>query len=1336
MKPVLAWLALGFLVLAGTFWQSIGRAYEFQALPTPGPTSSPASTEKQLAWESLEGPYERVAYALALVRAGSSMTLYAGTWGHGLYRSSDRGNTWSNVKDKPSLIKTLAVLPSSNQVLYAGSYKEGLYQSNDGGAQWKQLGYTGDIAFVSSNPDHPNRSNYFVESLLVFADQGQEKILVGTHNGVWASGALSNTWTQLKSGFEDTDAAYEVQALARDPLGGLYAGTSAGLYTSLNGGEGWTFVGPPQDAPSGAREILALAVVTNTTNPTGTLFVGTRGAGIYTLEVASGVWPTRAITLPGDSRAQTIQALLSAPGGVIYAGTVDHGVFESSDSGQTWRQRVTGLPGGSRSILALARDPVDGTLYAGTYGDGVYRLGPGSEEWEPAKGKPPNQELPVDFPVQKMVFVGSEAHLLLAGLQVGGLYSNTNRQGTTPTWARLPTALPIGEARNVSGLVTGDVDRKTIIASTGTGIFRSTDAGVTWRHLTSTHGLPAEDMPAVGLAQGRQKDILYAAMVLAQGRTSINYFYRSNDGGATWKSALGNLTQTLSSQVTCLAVGPDDSTVFVAQQRGQVSVTRDAGKTWKPLAPISNTAILELGWSQRSGWDVFLFGGQQRMLYARTANGLYVSYDLGESWQLRMRGAYTALLTDPDRPHIVYAASPASALILGVASSVKLTPDLWISYDGGETWRWAGSVRDSITTLALDPAHRDELYAGTESNGVLHAPLPPVPTRPLTTQAEIFRAALVILAVAALVVCLYIVATGLSLGRACGVPARAWPELARLRVRHSDEASQVYSSRTRLAALERIVLALAPKGGFNTETLRQRLESADVSTTFNKIESALNSLLDYGLLRRAGGDYQLKWPLLGQIARVRFWETATERTELVQEIRSESDLRTNTRAFFEQMEFQVSSWGLGLRVTSKWTEYALLGADKGIYVHLHAGPTVNADHIQQVRSSAGQAYEEQLKGRIAILIVSGALDEGACQAVVSLRRQEDFRIVLLSHNGLRQATDPVTAQQVFKQSLRRALGNQDLFQVTASPLDALDFFGRERELDELAQACRTEKVIRVIGMPGVGKTSLVHRLLDQWPKAVVAWAGPTPNLYADIRQRWSVDARIKFPQWEPPHLEQPAPEQIQADLIALSASLASYDAGANLVIVLDGLEDESEWETMRALEQAIRQVEGIRMIEISNTWPQSADSIPVWPLLPFKETNCARLISSLALQMELTLDVAGVRLARDSGGHPLILRQLASLAVGQAKGGVEPVTAEHVERAVAQYASRHVATLEKLWKSLAEGEQQIVRFVLDTQSLPLGDLPERLEKLGWLTQVSGKWQVFSPVVEQWVKARE
>jgi len=163
--------------------------------------------------------------------------------------------------------------------------------------------------------------------------------------------------------------------------------------------------------PSTAREILSLAVITDAINYTGTLLIGTRGAGIYTLDIASGIWPTNTIKFPGDSRAQTIQVLLSASDGTgtAYAGTVDHGAFVIRDGGQVLEPKVNGLPWTSRSILALARDPADGTVYAGTYGDGVYKLSRGSAEWEPAKGTPPRQELPVDFSVQKVAFVGRTA---------------------------------------------------------------------------------------------------------------------------------------------------------------------------------------------------------------------------------------------------------------------------------------------------------------------------------------------------------------------------------------------------------------------------------------------------------------------------------------------------------------------------------------------------------------------------------------------------------------------------------------------------------------------------------------------------------------------------------------------------------------------------------------------------------------------------------------------------------------------------------------------------------------------------------------------------------------
>lgn len=1344
-----------------------------------------------------EGTYFEVGKYVRVLAAISTTNhiLYAGTYGQGLYRSVDNGRQWEQLGTKSSFTELAS--PARNPL-----YVESLLIHSDIQYNWIGSAFfqTGDLkdpaSLVTKLRDAPDPLSHYLQqqfspytrqlvdgyktgaaseelkaALIVelnrllygrlydeqrfaqvaLSDQARQLIqqnpsgddlaqlnrlllaesyprelstrqtvFVGTHKGVWAASALEDEWTPLKNGFAVTDDAYNVQALTHNAVGWLYAGTLDGLYMSQDGGKKWERIGPPDGYPSPARRILSLAVVTDTTNTTGTVLVGTQGAGLYSLGISARIWITSSTSFPADRRAQTIQALLAAPNGIVYAGTVDFGVFASRDGGQTWQQWRDGLPSNSRSILSLALDPASGTLYAGTYGDGVYRLDQDKQQWEPANGRARNSALPVDFAVQKLGFAGQHSEYLLAGIQVGGLYSYTLRPSGS-RWDRLPAALPIGRARDVVGLAVSGARREKVVVAAGTGIFSSTNLSriQSWEHLTATHGLPAGDVSPVALAQGRDANTLYA--VLAGGA----YVYRSADGGTSWQSARGDLTLTQTLQITCLAVGPNDSTVFAGHKGGQLSITRNAGQVWNRLSPIEDALeVRELTWTDRSLWDVFWYAGPSRTLYARTEDGLYASYDVGQSWRPRMRGDFFALLADPHLPETVYAVSK------GIVVGGKGQSDLWVSHDSGETWTRAGQLSFSVTTLAADPEQVNVLYAGTDNDGIYQIVVSPY-VRQLSRGA-LAQVGLVVL-LAAVTVYVW------NLTRPYKLPPSQWVPFVYLKIRRKtwlDLAGEYY---TRLTALERLSLALTPQEWFDARLAHQTLVANGATATLPQVESALNSLFRYGLLRYAEDKYELVSALLRQIARVRFWDDEQKRMELLEEIHRTSDLLAHARSFFQLAGFDVSSQGTGLRITPVRPEYALLGADKGIYVHLHTGPTVNADHIKQTKSNAGRAYEEKLAGRVAILIVSGPPDDEAYRELISLRKTESFYLVMLSYSGLRQATDVVAAQQIFKQSVRRTLGNQDLFQVATAPLDMLDFFGCERKLDELAEACRAERTIQVVGMTGVGKTSLVRQMLDRWPNVVVAWASSAPDLYADIRQKWSTDARDKFPQWEPPRFEplagQPVPEQIQADLIALRESLVSHDAGASLVVVLDELKDESASEEARMLERAVEQVDSISLIEILAAWPERADSGPVWPLRPFEATDSARLISSLALQMELMLDdAARDRLVRDSGGHPLILRQLASLAVGQAKGGVERITAEHVERATAQYVSRPSATLERLWNSLTKGERQVIRFVISTQSLPSGEVPERLAKLGWLMQTDGNWQLFSPVLARWLEA--
>jgi photosystem II stability/assembly factor-like uncharacterized protein len=85
---------------------------------------------------------------LSIVSAGegNDQVTYAAVYGHGLYRSLDRGKTWSLVSANPYppdvtpgedlFLMSLAVNPFFPQYIYAGYFQAGIAISEDGGLTW------------------------------------------------------------------------------------------------------------------------------------------------------------------------------------------------------------------------------------------------------------------------------------------------------------------------------------------------------------------------------------------------------------------------------------------------------------------------------------------------------------------------------------------------------------------------------------------------------------------------------------------------------------------------------------------------------------------------------------------------------------------------------------------------------------------------------------------------------------------------------------------------------------------------------------------------------------------------------------------------------------------------------------------------------------------------------------------------------------------------------------------------------------------------------------------------------------------------------------------------
>jgi len=249
------------------------------------------------------------------------------------------------------------------------------------------------------------------------------------------SASASAQWLQV---FGPTGG--DVEALASDAAGHIYAGTDTGVYFSNDNGWHWTL----KDSGLLDSEIFSLAIT-----PGGMVLAGTEGGGIFRSTDSGDMWEASNSGLPDGSNilslasdrngnifaghstegvfyssddgthwiarnagmeSQIIFSLAIAPIGTIYAGAGSY-IFSSTDSGQHWDTSLT-LPGGDE-VLALAADS-SGDVFAGTLDRFRYRLLAGSGTWENIS---PNFSSS-DFQVHALATFGSSVFLGLFGAGV------------------------------------------------------------------------------------------------------------------------------------------------------------------------------------------------------------------------------------------------------------------------------------------------------------------------------------------------------------------------------------------------------------------------------------------------------------------------------------------------------------------------------------------------------------------------------------------------------------------------------------------------------------------------------------------------------------------------------------------------------------------------------------------------------------------------------------------------------------------------------------------------------------------------------------------------------
>lgn len=457
----------------------------------------------------------------------------------GVYLSADSGQTWKRISPVENRelrpVVSLAFHPQDANVIYAGTTHLP-WKTIDGGQHWQSI-HSGmlddsDVFSIVVDPKNP------------------EIVLSSACSGAYRSTSAGTLWARMPT----PHGAFRTYFVALSPANAIFAGTTLGLFRSLDAGKTWLKVtsDPVKSIAFEGTKILMASL------RGGVLTSGDGGATVHAVN---------------EGFSNVSLDALTAAGNVLYASSAYEGLFRSQDFGSTWTHSLTTgniihiaarqanpnvvfaagrdsffgskdggktwsrqLPPPGHSTMALIASD-DGSLLAGT-GAGLFRK-TGATAWVPVKSA-----------ARRVQTIESSGHgrLAMVADRRAFLSDNAGR-----AWSVCGEAPPGAEWYGLSISVSGG----SVLAATSHGLLRSTDHCATWK------------MVREGLEAGTVSNVLFHPTRAAEAYSSqYGKILRSLDGGEHWKPLDDRGRDGLYPAALLISPGRPDRLVAMFPRRG------------------------------------------------------------------------------------------------------------------------------------------------------------------------------------------------------------------------------------------------------------------------------------------------------------------------------------------------------------------------------------------------------------------------------------------------------------------------------------------------------------------------------------------------------------------------------------------------------------------------------------------------------------------------------------------------------------------------------------------------------------------------------------------------
>jgi photosystem II stability/assembly factor-like uncharacterized protein len=419
----------------------------------------------------------------------------------------------------------------------------------------------------------------------------------------------------------------------------------------------------------------------------------------------------------GPFRAGRTVGASGVPGrpNVYYVGVNNGGVWKTDDYGRTWTPIFDDQPTGSIGTLAVAPSNPD-IIYVGSgeglqrpdlsVGDGIYKSTDGGKTWEHLGLRDGQQigAILVDPKNPERLFVAVLGHPYGPN-QERGVYRSTDGGRT------FDKVLYKDENTGAIGLAFDPKNSKTVYATLwaarqgpwengqwqgpGSGLFKSTDGGSTWKQLTK--GLPTfeQGLGRIGIAVAPSDPKRLYANVDAS--PQFGGVYRSDDAGESWQRVNDEVrVWGRGSDFAEVKVDPRDPDIVYSANTSTYRST-DGGHTYHAWKGAPGGDDYHTIWINPENPEIILLASDQGATL--TVNGGRT----WSSWYNQPTAQFYHVSTDNQFPYWVYGGQQESGSV-GTASRGD---------NGAITFRdWRTVGAEEYGYIAPDPLNPNLIYGG------------------------------------------------------------------------------------------------------------------------------------------------------------------------------------------------------------------------------------------------------------------------------------------------------------------------------------------------------------------------------------------------------------------------------------------------------------------------------------------------------------------------------------------------------------------------------------------------------------------------------------------------